>query len=148
MPAAHSRRCALPGRDLPDSTTRSGLRSARRSPADRDRLRIANVLAAQGRSAPTEPSSPIVTAAKARTSRARKLTRPPATLKPTRTVTKSRLGKARQLQRPAAATTSPTSTSRREQQHRRRVEKEVAEFEARVQDELGPARLNISYFSV
>ena len=31
MPAAHSRRCALPGRDLPDSTTRSGLRSARRS---------------------------------------------------------------------------------------------------------------------
>ena len=40
MPATHSRRCALPGRDLSSSTTtRAGLRSARRAPSDRERIR-------------------------------------------------------------------------------------------------------------
>ena len=87
MPATHSRRCALPGRDLSSSTTtRAGLRSARRAPSDRERIRISNVLAAQGRAPPAANGGLGTTT---RTSSGRLGTKRAAGTSPPATVTKA-----------------------------------------------------------
>ena len=141
MPAAHSRRCALPGRELSTSTTtRAGLRSARRAPADRERIRISNVLAAQGR-APPATNGELGTATCTSSSRlGRKRaagTSPPATVtKAPRTSSKA-TKTARSCQRSGTSRPSgPSAAARRAQQHRSRVEAAAAAFEANVQAEI------------
>eukprot|EP01052_Picozoa_sp_SAG31_P044258 SAG31_NODE_7650_length_1629_cov_8.367974_1_plen_470_part_00 len=143
MPATHSRRCALPGRDLSSSTTtRTGLRSARRAPSDRERIRISNILAAQGR-APPAANGGLGTAS--RTSSGRLGTKRAAGTSPPATVTKaprttSKAAKtARSAQRSGTSRASgqlKSATARRAQQHRNRVEAAAAAFEASVQAEI------------